>query len=154
MTDDVRQHWAAAQEQLVAHLMHGKVAPTGFVQDELTAAARSLIAKRFRLVQLAWPVFSTALATEFHRLFMTYAHETPLCVEVQGRQDGCRFARWLLKKQQLPDAVQLVLLRVELQGCVQPRRGFSIQFAWLRQRRRLAWGIKLPGCSAWVLPVS
>ncbi|MFT3880825.1 MAG: hypothetical protein QM703_14335 [Gemmatales bacterium] len=154
MLNEIRERQADAQSHLVASLMRGSSAPTGFDADDLSSTSRSLISKRFRLVQNAWPVFDTALGERFVTLFEEYARETSLPIEAHARQDGCQFARWLMNRKQLPDLCRLALLHVELQGVAKPRRGVCIRFAWMRERRRPALGFKIPARSPWVVPSS
>lgn len=152
MQPEQRTKWAQSQAALVASLMQGKSAPEGFVRPDLSNAARSLLMKRFRLVQLAWPIFDQTLGESFLTLFASYAPSSNITLERQGRHDGWQFARWLLTRGQLPDRARLALLHAELSGIVRPRRGVAMQFAWLRERRRPALGIKLPFVNARILP--
>ena len=152
MSIESRKRLQHAQDQLVTSLMQGGDAPPGFKEEDLASAARSLLAKRRRLVQLAWPVFETTLSGQFISRFNEYARQAPLFLEAQGRQDGARFARWLLQQGQLPDPCRLALMQVELEGITRPRRGVAVRFAWLKERRRLAMGIKLPFFHSWVFP--
>ncbi|HQR07566.1 MAG TPA: hypothetical protein PLN21_12130 [Gemmatales bacterium] len=154
MLNETRERQADAQSHLVASLMRGGSAPTGFDADDLSSTSRSLLSKRYRLVQNVWPIFEASLGERFHPLFDEYAREMPLPIEAQARQDACQFARWLMNRRQLPDLCHLVLLHAELRGIAQPRRGVSIRFAWLSERRRPAFGFKLPGCAPWVVPSS
>lgn len=154
MLNETRERQADAQSHLVASLMRGGDAPAGFDADDLSSASRSLVSKRFRLVQNTWPVFDATLGDRFAPLFDEYARETPLVIEAQGQHDGSQFARWLMKRRQLPDQCRLALLHVELRGIAQPQRGVCVRFAWLRERRRPALGFKFPGCAPWVAPSS
>jgi hypothetical protein len=152
MLNETRERQADAQSRLVASLLRGDVTPEGFDTDDLSSASRSLISKRFRIVQNAWPVFDAALGERFPTLFGEYARETSLPTEAQARQDGCQFARWLMERRQLPDQCRLAWLHVDLQGVAQQRRGVCAKLAWLRERRRLAFGFKIPGRVPWVVP--
>src|SRR5262245_60755858 len=152
MPTEQRTKWSEAQRALVATLMQDQPAPHGFDEQDVAGAARSLLMKRFRLLQLAWSVWDEALGESFLPLFTEYARASSLPMEAQGRQDGWQFARWLLRRGQLPDQARLALLHAELTGIIWPRRGFAVQFAWLRERRRPAIGVKLPFCKAWILP--
>lgn len=154
MLNETRERQADAQSHLVASLMRGGSAPTGFDANDLSSTSRSLLSKRFRLVQNGWPVFDATLGERFALLFNEYARETSLPSEAQARQDGCQFASWLMKRKQLPDLCRLALIHAELQGIAQPRRGLCVRFAWLRERRRLAFGFKIPGRVPWVVPSS
>ena len=152
MQTEQRTKWGQSQAALVASLMLGETVPEGFVGSDLSSAAHSLLMKRFRLVQLAWPIFDQTLGESFLTLFASYAPSSTITLERQGRHDGWQFARWLLSRRQLPDQARLALLHAELSGIVRPRRGVAVQFAWLGERRRLALGIKLPFVNAWILP--
>ena len=152
MLNETRERQAHSQSHLVASLMRGDSAPVGFEADDLASTSRSLLSKRFRLVQNGWPVFDANLGERFVHLFGEYARETSLPIEAQARQDGSQFARWLMNRKQLPDLCRLALLHAELQGVASPRRGVCIKFAWLRERRRPAFGFKFPGRAPWIVP--
>lgn len=154
MLPETRERLAHDQAHLVAALMTGSSAPAGFDAAELATSAKSLLSKRFRLVQLAWPVFETTLGVQFAPRFAEYARQSSLPPDAQSRQDGYLFARCLMSKNQLPDLGRLALLHTELDGVARPRRGFALRFAWLRERRRPAMGIKLPGCRPWIVPTT
>lgn len=152
MSSEARIHAAKAQNQLVAALVAGGPTPLHFDHDDLRAVAHSLLAKRYRQVQLAWPDFIDAFGDKASELFAEFARQSLLSVPTLGWIDGYRFARWLLVGQRLPDVCRIILMRAELQGISHPRRGCSLQLGWLRERNRPLVGLKLPGCKPWILP--
>lgn len=149
---NAREQAAHAQSQLVTALMADGPLPPGFDPDDCESTARSLLAKRYRLVQLAWPGLIDALGTHATELFAEFAKQSPLPIESQGRRDGYYFARWLPSMHRLPDECRIILMLAELQGIDRKRHGLALRFAWLRERKRPLVGIKVPGCAPWIVP--
>src|SRR5262245_2073419 len=150
MSLDGRARLGQMQAALMGALAGAATPPAGFDPIRLQAAARSLAAKRRRAVARAWPNLTAALGDRFGERFAAFAAQTPLPRWGGALADGRAFARWLLARQELPEAARLELLAVDLRyraradGLV-PRRGPSLQIALLRQPRRLVVALRWPG---------
>jgi hypothetical protein len=140
---------AAQQAALVAALLAGDEVPAGFDAERLRVAGRALERKRLRAVARAWPVLASALGARFAELFFSYAQVNPLPRQGGPLADGRFFVRWLLAREELPEAARLQALSIDLRyrttanGLI-PRRGPALCATWLRQPRRLVVAVRLP----------
>jgi hypothetical protein len=123
--------------------------PGGFDSARLQAAAASLANKRAQSVARTWPGMADALGDRFAERFAAFAATTPLPRHGGPLADGHAFARWLASAGELPAAVRLHLLAVELRYAVRsdglvPRRGPALKAVLLRQPRRLVIAVRMP----------
>ena len=107
MLSDARQKLANQQACLVRVLTRADAPPEGFDSAALAVAAGSLQRKRARTVEKAWPLLAAALHERFDSRFEHYAAQQP--IPESAAEDGYRFARWLGRTGQLPDAGRLEL---------------------------------------------
>ena len=123
MTD--RERLARQQAELLRVLLAGGPVPAGFDADKLATEARSLRAKRRRVIALLRPDVADYLGERFTPLFHRWAADHPRAVGTRARHDAEDFVAWLLETGELP----------------RPRRG------WFRRSRsgRAAWGLAPTG---------
>jgi hypothetical protein len=145
MSVEARTQLAAMQAKLVGALVSDKSAPTGFDASRLKAAATSLRIKRARAVARAWP----CLRDQVGEQFAAFAAETPMPREGGPLADGRAFALWLALRSELPDAVRLQVLAVDLRYArhwdgLLPRRGPCIRVMRLPTSRRLVVAFRMP----------
>ncbi|MFP2957219.1 hypothetical protein ACLEPN_05140 [Myxococcus sp. 1LA] len=72
-----RARLAREQKELVRALGVGAPVPAGFDASRVLAAAQSLISKRRRSVERAWPSLAAALGPDFAPCFEQWARATP-----------------------------------------------------------------------------
>jgi hypothetical protein len=151
MSDDAREKLAREQAALARALGLGEPVPEGFDAERVRASADTLLAKRRRLVQRAWPALAEALGKDFAERFNTWARSHPLLdVEPHPLSDGRRFAEALRARGPLPDAVEAEVFGFELrwrvtpEGALLPRRGLVLKVARLGAARRRVLAIRLP----------
>jgi hypothetical protein len=151
MSDDTREKLAREQAALARALGLGEPVPAGFDAERVRASADTLLAKRRRLVQRAWPALSSALGEDFTERFNTWARSHPLLgVEPHPLSDGRRFAESLRATGPLPEAVEGELLGFDLRwrlspdGGLLPRRGVVLKMARLETARRRVLAVRLP----------
>jgi hypothetical protein len=154
MSLDGRAKLGQMQAALLAALAGAAAAPAGFEPARLQAAVRSLASKRRRAVVRAWPNLVAALGDRYLQLFAAFAAQAPLPLWGGALADGHAFACWLQARHALPEAARLELLAVDLRyrartdGLV-PRRGASLQIAFLRHPRRLVVALRWPRLGEW-----
>jgi len=90
-----RERLGRAQAELARALGQGAPVPEGFDVERVRAAADSLLSKRRRWVQRAWPRLAEALGEDFRPRFDAWARENPLGAEGSALADGRRFAEAL-----------------------------------------------------------
>jgi hypothetical protein len=151
MSDEAREKLAREQAALARALGLGEPVPAGFDAERVRASADTLLAKRRRLVQRAWPALAAALGKDFAERFNTWARSHPLLgVEPHPLSDGRRFAEALRAAGPLPEAVEGELFGFDLrwrltpEGGLLPRRGLVLKVARLETTRRRVLAIRLP----------
>jgi hypothetical protein len=101
-TGAARRSLERAQAELLAALVAGGEAPSGFDGERLRLQARSLIAKRRGSVARALPGLVSALGNAFAREFAAYAEGRPK-PPGGSRADARDFVGWLREMGRLPD---------------------------------------------------
>jgi hypothetical protein len=145
---EARARLAEAQARLMQALSGG-AAPADFDAERIRATAQALANKRARAAARAWPALAGALGDDFDRRFAEYAAEHSLPAEGGPLADGRGFAAHLAARGELPDEGRLEAFGVDLRyrrsaDGLRPRRGAVFKAAWLRGRRRLVLGVRLP----------
>ena len=146
---EARARLKAQQSALVNALMTGGAVPAGFEVSCLRTAALSLTRKRARAMAHAWPTLAQELGDRFHERFSVYAQANALPRDGGPRADGRAFVRWLQAKGELPEAVRVHALAVDLRyastrhGLV-PRKWPVVRVALLGRPRRLVVAMRLP----------
>jgi hypothetical protein len=135
--DADRQALAAQQAQLVAALTAGAAPPAAFDPAQLHVAARALHRKRARAVAKTWPALARSLGHRFHDRFTGYATGHPLPATGPAA-DGCAFAEYLLRENDLPDHARVELLLYRTSS------GWPLGCLRLAQSRRLVIALRLP----------
>lgn len=97
-----REDLAARQAALLATLLTGAPAPSGFDPARLRIEADVLLTKRRKLVAYLRPDLLETLGERFGPLFDTYAAEHPKAVTVRAREYADTFAAWLIARGDLP----------------------------------------------------
>lgn len=148
MSAEARARLATKQAELVAALAGRAAAPAEFDAVRLQAAAASLATKRRHAVARAWPSLTEALGDDFEERFRCFAAATPLPRFGGPVADGRAFLCWLGPAADFGDACRLQELRVDLRfrktsGGLAPRRGPALEFAVLREARRLVIALRL-----------
>lgn len=145
-----REELARAQAELVRALGAGGPVPEGFDAERVRAAADSLLSKRRRQVQRAWPVLVKALGETFAGTFDAWARVNPLRgVEPDARVDGHHFAEALRAEGRLPPEAEEEQWGFELrwrltrEGELAARRGLGWKLG--RVGGRWVLGVRLPG---------
>lgn len=101
-----RERLAARQAQLVASLVAGAAAPTGFDARLLSATREALLRKRRAEAAAAWPVLAASLGPQWTMVFTGFAAGRP---PVGSLRDGWDLARTLAGRGELtpPAAAEL-----------------------------------------------
>jgi hypothetical protein len=158
MATDMRQQLGEAQAALLRALVAGGPRPEGFDPRAIKTASDALVRKRSRVVAKLWPALSGALGADFYPRFAAYAERHPLPDVGGALGDGLLFVGEALTEAELTDALRRERLRAEAHlvrrpGRLTPRRCPAVKFAWLRQQRRLAVLLTVPGRRARLLSV-
>nr|BDT35078.1 hypothetical protein MFMH1_47470 [Myxococcus sp. MH1] len=146
-----RERQARAQAELVRALGVGAPVPPGFDEARVLAAAQSLMSKRRRGVERAWPLLASALGPDFSPRFEQWARSNPMSVEPDSRVEGRRFAQALRDEGRLPGALSRDLLdfdaswRVTASGELVRRWGLVLIARRHDTTRRRQWALRLPG---------
>ncbi len=154
-TMSARERLALAQAELVQALGVGAPVPAGFDAARVLAAAQSLIHKRRRGVERAWPLLASALGADFALSFEHWARTHPMAVEPDALAEGRRFAASLQDEGRLPSEVSGVLLdfdarwRLIPEGERVPRRGVWLVVRRDDTTRRIQVALRLPGGRVW-----
>jgi hypothetical protein len=102
VTGGPRERLADAQSALLAALLAGGPAPTGFDERLLRVEARSLLAKRRGIVAMLNPEAVDELGDRFRPLFDEYALAHPRTSGSRAREDAAAFAAWAQERGALP----------------------------------------------------
>lgn len=113
--DERRRQLGAAQAELMSALTKGNAGAASFAQDQLKRAANSLLHKRMRQLERAWPALREWLGGEWEAAFTEYARACQLEDELNATDDGMRWIARLVATRALPDAVRVELLRAKLE---------------------------------------
>jgi hypothetical protein len=144
-SSDARSRLAEQQAQLVRALVGQDEAPAGFDAERLRLASQSLVNKRLREVERAWPALARCLGEHWSARFTAFAQTTPPPPEGGPLGDGLAFAR-TLPSCDLDDEARTERFFVELH-----RTRLPLRAAWLPQAGRLLLGVRLPWLGARVL---
>ncbi|QSQ15273.1 hypothetical protein [Myxococcus landrumensis] len=148
---NARERLSQAQAELVRALGVGGPVPAGFDTARVQAAAQSLIHKRRRAVEHAWPKLVLALGPDFAARFDSWARAHPMSVEPDPRVEGRRFAESLREQGPLPASISGVLLDFDARwnwiatGEAVRRRGFALVIRRDTFTRRWQVALRLPG---------
>ncbi|NTX38916.1 hypothetical protein HUA78_31165 [Myxococcus sp. CA033] len=146
-----RERLAQAQAELVHALGAGAPVPAGFDSARVLAAAQSLLHKRRRGVERAWPPLAAALGADFAVRFEHWARTHPMSVEPDALAEGRRFAASLQDEGRLPAQVSGVLMDFDARWRLTPagervrRRGFWLVVRRDVTTRRFRVALRLPG---------
>ena len=146
-----RERLARAQEALVLALGTGAPVPAGFDAARVHASARTLVDKRRRQVERAWPLLARALGTDFAPRFEAWARKHPMAVEPSPLADGRRFAQSLEAAGALPASLTALMQDFDLRwrlteaGEPVPRRGLVLSLRRVDASRRWRLAARLPG---------
>ncbi|TQF17045.1 hypothetical protein FJV41_05050 [Myxococcus llanfairpwllgwyngyllgogerychwyrndrobwllllantysiliogogogochensis] len=146
-----RERLAQAQAELVKALGVGAPVPSGFDTARVLAASESLLHKRRRGVERAWPSLAAALGTDFRARFEPWARAHPMSVEPDSLAEGRRFAASLQEEGRLPPSMSGVLMdfdarwRLTSAGERVRRRGFWLVVRRGVTTRRFRVALRLPG---------
>jgi hypothetical protein len=144
-SSDPRSRLAEQQAQLVRALVGQDELPAGFDAERLRLAAGSLLNKRLREVERAWPALARCLGEHWNARFTAFARTTPPPPAGGPLADGLAFAR-TLPAGDLGDEARTERFFVELQ-----RAWLPVRVAWLPQAGRLVLGARLPWLGARML---
>lgn len=136
-----REKLALQQSALVDALASGVAALEGFNAGHLQVAADALARKRRRAVAKSWPALARSLGKSFMPRFAEFAADNPLTHGADAFADGRHFARWLARRNELPDGARVEAALFDLRtskSCT----GFKT--IWLRSERRFVFGMRLP----------
>jgi hypothetical protein len=146
-----RERLARAQEALVLALGTGAPVPAGFDAARVHASARTLVDKRRRQVERAWPLLASALGPDFRPRFEAWARQHPMEVEPSALADGRRFAASLEAAGALPATLSPLLQDFDMHwrlteaGELVPRRGLVLSLRRVGASRRWRLALRLPG---------
>ncbi len=141
MSPEQRDKLAAEQAALVDALAGRSAPPAGFDPVRVATAAASLLAKRRRGVEKAWPGLAESLGDRFRRAFAEYARAQPTPAD-GSHEDGRLFARYLRHRGELSEDGRLQLLLTELRwyrplvlSFLPRRRALVVAFLAFRRAR-------------------
>lgn len=146
-----REQLAREQAELVRALGVGAPVPAGFDTSRVLAAAQSLISKRRRGVERAWPALAAVLGPDFAHGFEQWARAHPISVNPDSHAEGRRFAQALRSEGRLPGRLSRNLLDFDITWKMTPsgeavrRRGFALVIRRHDTTRRFLWALRLPG---------
>jgi hypothetical protein len=135
---DARSRLAEQQADLVRALVGGGEPPAGFDAERLRLAARSLVNKRLREVERAWPALARCLGERWPEQFTAFARITPPPAEGGPLADGLAFAR-TLPQGDLDDEARAERFFAQLH-----RARLPLRMVWLPRTGRLVLGVRLP----------
>ena len=95
MSTEARRRLAHAQTELLAALLAGAEAPSGFDAQRLRIEAEALRAKRRRVVERLRPDLADTLGERFMELFDAWAVAHPRRDGTGARADAAAFAAWV-----------------------------------------------------------
>jgi hypothetical protein len=144
-SSESRSRLAEQQAQLVRTLVCQDKPPAGFDGERLRLAAGSLLNKRLREVERAWPALARCLGAHWSARFTAFARTTPPPAAGGPLADGLAFAR-TLPAGDLDDEARTERFFVELH-----RARLAVRAAWLPQAGRLLLGVRLPWLGARLL---
>jgi hypothetical protein len=144
-----RAHLEAAQAAFLDALQGRAPAPAGFDDDDMSAAAASLLRKRLGMVAREWPALAYALGEDLPQAFARYAQATPPPAAGEGLADGLGFALGLDPRALTGEArAEILHARARYavrDGRMVPRRGAFLGAAALRHPSRLLLVARVPG---------
>jgi hypothetical protein len=144
---DARERLAEQQARLVRALLGRDEAPAGFDAERLRLAGQSLVNKRLREVERAWPALARCLGAEWGERFSAFARTAPPPEAGGPLADGLAFAR-TLSARDLDDEALAERFLAELHHA-----GLPIRAVRLPRAGRLLLGGRLPWLGARVVGV-
>ncbi len=142
---------------LLRSLVAGTRPPSAFDTARVRACAESLLRKRTRDVERAWPVLVDSLGPRFRPAFTAYAAGSPLPAAGGALADGREFAAWLRTRGAVTDVARRAVLAFDLQWnrCPFGRRCFAVGAVILSAPHWLVLGLRLPlfGVHTFTIPL-
>lgn len=147
--DHARSLLAKAQIALVQALTRQTSAPDDFDVSRLQVAADALIQKRVRHVDRAWPSLRRAFGPRLLDRFAEFAVTAAIPRRGGPLADGRAFVRYLDGRGELPEAVRMEALAVDLRfaaihdGLI-PRHLPTVRIGWFSPRVGLVVAVHVP----------